>query len=395
MTTTLGKVCDIYNGNSINANYKKTHFEGLAEGFPFIATKDVSFNGLVDYDNGVKIPFDTKYKKAHRGSVLICAEGGSAGRKIARIDQTVCFGNKLFCLVPKDNSLIQDFLYYYLLSESFQDQFKESIAGLIGGVSSSKIKAFNITFPSIDEQRRIVERLKSTFDKIDEMQKNAEQAYEEAKAIYLKQLELAMTPRKGWKEAKLKALCSKIGSGATPRGGKKIYISEGCSLIRSLNVHKTFFKYDELAHITDQAAQALKGVTIHENDVLFNITGASIARCCVVPSDILPARVNQHVSILRTDGSEILPDFLCYVLNSPQHQKSLLAIGENGATRQAITKADLEGHLVRYPDIKEQKLIVEKLKTLSDRLKKMENNYAKLIVELTIFKQAILKETFE
>ena len=248
---------------------------------------------------------------------------------------------------------------------------------------------------SLDEQRKIVERLNAAFDKIIGMQNNAEQACKDAKAIYLKELELAMAPQKKWQEATLKTLCSKIGSGATPRGGRKIYIQEGCSLIRSLNVHKAFFKYDELAHITDQAAQALKGVTIHENDVLFNITGASIARCCVVPSDILPARVNQHVSILRTDGSEILPDFLCYVLNSPQHQKSLLAIGENGATRQAITKADLEGHLVRYPDIKEQKLIVEKLKTLSDRLKKMENNYAKLIVELTIFKQAILKETFE
>ena len=183
MTTTLGKVCDIYNGNSINANYKKTHFEGLAEGFPFIATKDVSFNGLVDYDNGVKIPFDTKYKKAHRGSVLICAEGGSAGRKIARIDQTVCFGNKLFCLVPKDNSLIQDFLYYYLLSESFQDQFKESIAGVIGGVSNSKIKAFNITFPSPDEQRKIVARLNATFKRIDKMQNNAETALEEARGV--------------------------------------------------------------------------------------------------------------------------------------------------------------------------------------------------------------------
>ena len=190
MTTTLGKVCDIYTGNSINANYKKTHFEGLAEGFPFIATKDVSFNGQVDYDNGVKIPYNTKYKKAYCGSVLLCAEGGSAGRKIARINQTVCFGNKLFCLAPKDNSLMQDFLYYYLLSDSFQEQFRESIAGVIGGVSNSKIKAFNITFPDLDEQRKIVERLNAAFERIDMIQANA------AKAIELAERHIRLTLKK-------------------------------------------------------------------------------------------------------------------------------------------------------------------------------------------------------
>ena len=54
----LGLVCRIYNGNSINADYKKTHYMGLSEGYPFIATKDVSFDGTINYVNGVKIPFN-------------------------------------------------------------------------------------------------------------------------------------------------------------------------------------------------------------------------------------------------------------------------------------------------------------------------------------------------
>lgn len=82
---TLGCICDIYNGNSINAEYKKKYYTGLTDGYPFIATKDVSFDGKINYDNGVRIPHGIQYKTADKGSVFICAEGGSAGRKIALI----------------------------------------------------------------------------------------------------------------------------------------------------------------------------------------------------------------------------------------------------------------------------------------------------------------------
>jgi len=103
----------------------------------------------------------------------------------------------------------------------------------------------------------------------------------------------------GWKWQNLSEVSVKIGSGSTPRGGRKAYKSEGISLIRSLNVYDDGFKIKGLAFIDDEQASKLSNVVVEENDVLLNITGASIARCCVVPSDLLPARVNQHVSIIR------------------------------------------------------------------------------------------------
>ena len=48
---------------------------------------------------------------------------------------------------------------------------------------------------------------------------------------------------------KLKDICLKIGSGATPKGGKEAYCDEGISLIRSQNVLDFTFSYDGLAHI--------------------------------------------------------------------------------------------------------------------------------------------------
>ena len=94
----LGEVARIYNGNSINEKVKAKNFMGIQEGTVYIATKDVSYAHQVGYENGVRIPNSkaNEFKLAKKGSVLLCAEGGSAGRKIAIIDRDVFFGNKLF-----------------------------------------------------------------------------------------------------------------------------------------------------------------------------------------------------------------------------------------------------------------------------------------------------------
>jgi len=103
----------------------------------------------------------------------------------------------------------------------------------------------------------------------------------------------------------LKEITKKIGSGATPTGGKNSYKKEGISLIRSLNVYDFFFDYDDLAFIDDKQAAGLANVTVEQDDILLNITGASVARCCMVPDNVLPARVNQHVSMeWRTDSRD-------------------------------------------------------------------------------------------
>ena len=103
----------------------------------------------------------------------------------------------------------------------------------------------------------------------------------------------------GFPKLPLKDICSKIGSGSTPKGGRTAYVNEGISLIRSTNVFDFSFEYDELAHINQNQSDALANVIVEPNDVLFNITGVSVARCCMVPAHVLPARVNQHVMIVR------------------------------------------------------------------------------------------------
>ena len=253
-----------------------------------------------------------------------------------------------------------------------------------------------IPIPPLAEQKRIVAKIDVAFEKIDSLKTNAEKNLANAKELFQSALDEAMRPKKGWLEKRLGEVCSKIGSGATPRGGKASYCSKGISLIRSMNVYDCAFEYSELAHINDMQAKELANVTIEANDVLINITGASVARCCVVPSDVMPARVNQHVAILRIADNRFLnPDFLCYSLVAPARKSLLLGIGEAGSTRQALTKTDLSLFKIKIPDIFEQKRIVERVKVVAQANEALRQNYARQIADCAEMRQAILREAFE
>jgi type I restriction enzyme S subunit len=179
---------------------------------------------------------------------------------------------------------------------------------------------------------------------------------------------------------KLSDITSKIGSGATPRGGEESYKSEGISLIRSLNVYDDGFREKKLAFIDEVQAKALANVEIKTGDVLLNITGASIARTCIAPKEYLPARVNQHVSIIRPKPEIISTEYLHFLLRSQRMKSSLLGVGNSGgSTRQALTKVDLENTIIEFPpDLENQKEAVDELKSFGDLSKTFMNNLNKL-----------------
>lgn len=168
---------------------------------------------------------------------------------------------------------------------------------------------------------------------------------------------------------KMKEICSKIGSGATPRGGKEAYIDFGISLIRSQNVLDFVFSYDGLAHITEQQAGKLSNVVVERGDVLLNITGDSVARACIVEDDVLPARVNQHVAIVRANSEKVLGSYILYYFQMSKNH--LLQLASGGATRNALTKSMIEDIEIDVPHIDEQKKIVS---LLDDIQKKIRNN---------------------
>lgn len=187
-------------------------------------------------------------------------------------------------------------------------------------------------------------------------------------------LELAVSARLvntggEWPKRPLKELATKIGSGATPHGGRENYAATGVPLIRSMNVHFRGFEPKGLVYLSEAQADDLSNAVVQPDDVLLNITGASIGRVTTAPRAMSGARVNQHVTIIRPT-KELLPKFLSLFLASPSVQWMINEI-EVGATRQALTKGMIEQFEIPLPPLAEQKRIVAKvdeLMALCDRL---------------------------
>ena len=172
-----------------------------------------------------------------------------------------------------------------------------------------------------------------------------------------------------WPKVSLGKLSDKIGSGATPRGGGDVYLDDGpYTLIRSQNIYNDGFHYDGLVFIGEYHANELKNVEVKAGDILLNITGDSVARVCQVAPDILPARVNQHVAIIRPDSSNLDAGYLRYYLACPQMQAMLLSWAGSGGTRNALTKVMIESLEISLPPLPEQRAIAHILGTLDDKI---------------------------
>ena len=169
-----------------------------------------------------------------------------------------------------------------------------------------------------------------------------------------------------WQFQSLKSLTVKIGSGATPRGGENSYKNEGISLIRSQNVLDFQLNLNGVAFIDEQQAEELKNVEVLREDILLNITGDSVARCCIFDRENLSARVNQHVAIVRVDKNISDYRFIFYFLQ--KNKDELLSLSEIGATRRALTKGMIEHLEVPCPPLHEQKAIASVLSSLDDKI---------------------------
>ena len=205
----------------------------------------------------------------------------------------------------------------------------------------------DLPVPSIAKQNEMVEAYRVVTDRIALKQKINDNLVEALSAVYK---ELFSDTETQYPKVSLQQVCNKIGSGATPKGGKAAYIDEGISLVRSTNVFDFRFEYSDLAHINQNQADILANVTVEPNDVLFNITGVSVARCCMVPDDVLPARVNQHVMIIRPIKGENMSYYIMFTLCSTDNKTKLLGIGQSGSTREAINKQELESFEIPLPD---------------------------------------------
>lgn len=298
----------------------------------------------------------TKYKIVKKGQFTYIPDTSRRGDKIAIAlleDYEEGLVSNVYTVfeVIDTEKLLPEFLMLWFSRPEFDRYARFKSHGSVREVMDwEEMCKVELPVPDIEKQRKIVKAYKTITDRIALKQKINDNLVATLQIIYKK---MFLESQNTYITKPLADLCSKIGSGATPKGGKAAYFDKGISLIRSMNVFDYFFSYPELAHISQIQANALANVEIQQADVLFNITGVSVTRCCVVPDDVLPARVNQHVMIIRPYKGKNMSYYIMCTLCTSENKAKLLGIGQSGSTREAINKQELERFEIPVPSDEE------------------------------------------
>lgn len=181
----------------------------------------------------------------------------------------------------------------------------------------------------------------------------------------------------GWCWTTIEEVCSKIGSGSTPRGGN--YSKEGIPFFRSQNVYNSGIVLTDIKYISNEVHQSMNGTEVVANDLLLNITGGSLGRCAIIPSNFDKGNVSQHVCILRT--VLVKPDYLHAFILSSFFANSMKITGSG---REGLPKYNLEKMLLPLPPIKEQERIIsetERLQTFVDQIEISEGKLSEFILQ--------------
>ncbi|HFQ4921241.1 TPA: restriction endonuclease subunit S [Vibrio vulnificus] len=394
--TDLASLCKFENGDRGKNYPSRDAF--VASGIPVINAGNLDGRKIIEA--GLNYIPRERYDilgsgKVRQGDLLFCLRGSLGKCAIVSNLSEGAIASSLVIVRPSE-ALDPNYLLYYFnspLCSTFIERYNNGAAQ--PNLSAKSLSKFLIPLTSQKEQKRIVEKLDALLTRIDTTIEHLQESVTLADALYASSLDQVFEKvYLDYSTKPLSVLASKIGSGATPKGGQKAYKESGISLIRSLNVYDSEFKPEGLAFIDDDQADKLSNVVVEEGDVLLNITGASIARCCVAPVELLPARVNQHVCIIRPN-EELNSTYLNYLLISPKFKAALLFQGAGGATRQALTKVMVSNLEIPLPPLEMQAELVGKVNLFSQKNRALKEQVNSKISDLITLKASILDSAFK
>lgn len=311
---------------------------------------------------------------------------------------------------PISDIFSRRFMMYQLNSEPFW--FNAS--GLSSGatmkrISRSKLGNIKVIVPPLKEQEVIAAYLDDVTGKVDALIAEKQTQVEDLRAyrnsIITETVTHGLNPDapfrhsgidwlgdipQHWEMYALKYLTSKIGSGITPRGGSEVYLDKGVLFIRSQNVYPDGLHLDDPKYISESIDESMSNTRVYTGDILLNITGASIGRCCVYTMTE-SANVNQHVCIIRPLCNLIKNQFLSYVLNSKIGQDQI-ALFQTGGNREGLNFEQLKNFAIPLPPRSEQQAIAEFLDDKTEKIDALIDELNKQLDELAEYRQAVISE---
>lgn len=395
-TVKLRDIANIYIGNSINKSEKQKKYMRDVPGWNYIATKDVDFDGTVTYKNGVVIPFtETKFKTAPAGTVFVCSEGGSAGKKTALITEEVCFGNKLFALVNDKGLFNPKYLFYYTRYEGFLKQFKVLATSLMGGISLKNFGNIEVPMPNLEVQSKMVglidEQLSSLDNAVETLNKTKEQL-----AVY-RQAVLKKEFSGDWSFDKAENLCEFITKGTTP---KKSEMFSGNGEVPFIKVYNLTFdnSLDFTIDPTYVSKETHEGFLVRSKvlpgDVLMNIVGPPMGKVSIVPDKYPEWNINQAIARFRCK-EKLLNKFLAYYLGFAETVEKMMKQSKATAGQFNLTLEICRNIMIPVPDYETQEKIVYEIETKMSVCEEIERTVDEALQQAKAMRQSILKEVFE
>ena len=351
--------------------------------------------------------------KVNAGDILITTRGTIG--KIAVAPKDVEEGIIHPCIiksVPNLKKININFLkYIFNETDITLEQFiLDSNATTIPVIYSEPLKNVYLSLPPLKEQKKIADYLDNKCAKIDQTVEKEKVVIEKLKEYKQSVITEAVTKGlnhdapmkdsgvewigeipKHWKVGVIKYGTLKIGSGKTPKGGSEVYKDNGIIFIRSQNVYDEGLQLENCTYISDEIDEDMVGTRVYCNDVLLNITGGSIGRCCLYDIKTNHANVNQHVCIIRTNNDIILPKYMKYFWNSNVGKNSI-NIYQTGANREGLNFEQIGNTKIPYLSLEEQKEISDYLDKKCSTIDKLISNKEKVIEKLTEYKKSLIYE---
>lgn len=389
----LGDIAKIYNGNSINAKTKAEKYSENVDGWSYIGTKDVDFDGTVNYSTGVVIPFsEINFKIAPANCVFVCSEGGSAGRKTAHITKEVCFGNKLFAIVDESNLFDSKYVYYYTRCHQFFKQFKGLMNGIIGGVSSKKFGEIEIPLPPLPEQQRIAEKIEELFSEVDSA---------------VADLNKTKAQLKIYRQAVLKQAFDEIGNnkpltdffnitGGLTKNSKRSEFATQMPYLRVANVYYNKLDLSIIKMIGVQI-QEIERTKLECDDLLFvegNGSKEQIGRVAVWGDEIKNCLHQNHI-IKARPNSQMLSLYALYYLMSIDGRKQILDVASSTSGLYTLSLNKIKNLHVPFCKFEKQQYIVQEIESRLSVCDKTEQTVNESLLKAESLRQSILKQAFE
>ena len=393
----LQSICDIiYTGDSINRSEKEEKYKGQITGYPYIATKDVAFDSVVDYENGVNIPFDiaSQFKIAPPDSTLICIEGGSSGRKIGMLKQKVCFGNKLCCLHTA--IIYSRFLFYYCQAPIFQMLFIDKQKAERKSVTTAQLKELSIVLPPLAEQQRIVAKIDALFSKLDKGVETLQSIRQQLRTYRQAVLKWAFEGKcsKKWTKIQLKDLFA-----VSPQNGLYMPSSSygtGTSIIRIDNFYDGRIIPDRDFKRVMINTDIIETYCLDINDLLINRVNSMpyLGKCGLVLNLSEPTVFESNIMRIKLDEKKCYSKFITYFLCSMMGKKELKKNAKQAVNQASINQTDVSNVELHLPDLSTQRIIVAAIESRLSVCDKLEAIVDENLAKAEALRQSILKKAF-